>query len=348
HDTTARVVKLEDILPTGGITYVQGSLKHISGVTPKLSVSGNGSGFTAEWNTLDPHETSTLTFSATVNANVVSGQRIRNDAVVRWTSLGDPSPITTNYANAVQRDGSGSHTNNQLNNYKTQNRAVLRVEKPHVTKTLIATSIDDTNNTNTQAVIGETATYEITVTIPQGHTPAARLLDWMGDQSSPDQLAYVSSSIPVVNSSALMVPGLTNAPVYEGTTTQRTVRWDFGDIVNTDTNPTTDETITFAVVTRVLNVNNNIQGVSVANHAQLKWSRNSLSNVATNQDVKVIEPKLTTSKTAVVGGLGGNPGDPVTYTIIIQQDAASATDAYDVTLDDIIPAEIGSPALTNV
>ena len=348
HDTTARVVKLEDILPTGGITYVQGSLKHISGITPTLVVSGNGSGFTAEWNTLNPHETSTLTFSATVNANVVSGQRIRNDAVVRWTSLGDPSPITTNYANAVQRDGSGSHTNNQLNNYKTQNRAVLRVEKPHVTKTLIATSIDDTNNTNTQAVIGETATYEITVTIPQGHTPAARLLDWMGDQSSPDQLAYVSSTVPVVNSSALTVPGLTNAPVYEGTTTQRTVRWDFGDIVNTDTNPTTDETITFAVVTRVLNVNNNIQGVSVANHAQLKWSRNSLSNVATNQDVKVIEPKLTTSKTAVVGGLGGNPGDPVTYTIIIQQDAASATDAYDVTLDDIIPAEIGSPVLTNV
>ncbi len=348
HDTTARVVKLEDILPTGGITYVQGSLQHISGVTPKLSVSGNGSGFTAEWNTLNPHETSTLTFSATVNANVVSGQRIRNDAVVRWTSLGNPSPITTNYANAVQRDGSGSHTNNQLNNYKTQNRAVLRVEKPHVTKTLIATSIDNTNNTNTQAVIGETATYEITVTIPQGHTPAARLLDWMGDQSSPDQLAYVSSTVPVVNSSALTVPGLTNAPVYEGTTTQRTVRWDFGDIVNTDTNPTTDETITFAVVTRVLNVNNNIQGVSVANHAQLKWSRNSLSNVATNQDVKVIEPKLTTSKTAVVGGLGGNPGDPVTYTIIIQQDAASATDAYDVTLDDIIPAEIGSPVLTNV
>ena len=38
----------------------------------------------------------------------------------------------------------------------------------------------------------------------------------------------------------------------------------------------------------------------------------------------------------------------MTYTIIIQQDAASATDAYDVTLDDIIPAEIRSPVLTNV
>ena len=49
-----------------------------------------------------------------------------------------------------------------------------------------------------------------------------------------------------------------------------------------------------------------------------------------------------------VGNLGGNPGDPVTYTIVIQQDAASSTDAFAATLTDVIPPEIASPVLTSV
>ena len=343
--TTAYDVVLKDIFPAN-ITPVANSLRAVSGVTPdSLVSSAGGNAFEAAWNTLTPGQTSRLSFEVTVDANVISGTSITNSANATWTSLGNPAQITTNNPDAFQRTGTGSTTQGQLNDYKTSNSATLNVANPIVTKTLVSTSIVNANNSNTQAVIGEKAIYEIVVTIPQGRTPAARLIDTMRHK----QLAYVSSTTPVVSDPAsVTVPGLTNTPTFSGNANHNMVTWDFGDIVNTDTDSTKPETLTFRIETLVLNVNYSHQGVRVRNDAQLRWSNNSRSNNAKNQDVHIIEPKLTTTKSVVVGGLGGNPGDPVTYTIEIQQDGSSATDAFDTTLRDIIPSTIASPTLTSV
>ena len=59
----------------------------------------------------------------------------------------------------------------------------------------------------------------------------------------------------------------------------------------------------------------------------------------------VIEPKLQTTNTVAVGGGGGNPGDSVQYTIKIQQDPASTTDAFNVTLADPLPKAGGGSSL---
>ena len=343
--TTAHDVNLKDILP-GNITPVAGSLAYISGVRPTTLVSSAGGfSFEATWDTLTPGQTSRLSFEVTVDANVISGTSITNSANATWTSLGNPAQITTNNPNAFQRTGSGSTSQGQLNNYATSNSATLNIESPDVTKTLISTSIVNANNSNTQAVIGEKATYEIVVTIPQGRTPVARLIDTMRHK----QLAYVSSTTPVVSDPAsVTVPGLINSPTFSGNANHNIVTWDFGDIVNTDTDSTKPETLTFQIETLVLNVNYNHQGVRVRNDAQLHWSNNSRSNNAKNQSVHIIEPKLTTTKSVVVGNLGGNPGDPVTYTIEIQQAGSSATDAFNTTLRDLIPSTIASPTLTSV
>ncbi|MDA7885309.1 DUF11 domain-containing protein [Pirellulales bacterium] len=343
--TTAYDVVLKDIFPAN-ITPVANSLRAVSGVTPNSLVSSaGGNAFEAAWNTLTPGQTSRLSFEVTVDANVISGTSITNSANATWTSLGNPAQITTNNPDAFQRTGTGSTTQGQLNDYKTSNSATLNVANPIVTKTLVSTSIVNANNSNTQAVIGEKAIYEIVVTIPQGRTPAARLIDTMRHK----QLAYVSSTTPVVSDPAsVTVPGLTNTPTFSGNANHNIVTWDFGDIVNTDTDSTKPETLTFQIETLVLNVNYSHQGVRVRNDAQLRWSNNSRSNNAKNQDVQIIEPKLTTTKSVIVGGLGGNPGDPVTYTIEIQQDGSSATDAFDTTLRDIIPSTIASPTLTSV
>lgn len=340
--TTSHDVELSDIFP-GGITYVPNSLR-ATGVQPqKLDVAVGGGGFEVAWGTLVPGQTSTITFEATLDATVTSGQAITNPANITWTSLGDNKQITTNYPNAYQRSGSGLHTDRQLNNYATSDSATITVAKPTVAKSLVGTSIENTANSRTQAVIGELATYEITVTIPQGRTPAAQLIDRMNPG-----LAFVQQISAVNNDPAVLtVPGLSNAPVLTGNGTVAT--WNLGDIVNSDTDSSTAETITFRIDTVVLNVNSNTSGKRLSNRGQLKWNnRATSSNNAQNRDVTVIEPKLVTTKTASVGGFGGNPGDPVTYTIVIEHDPGSQTDAYDVTLDDLIPAEIASPRLTSV
>jgi len=341
--TTAHNVSLSDIFP-GGIEYVAGSLRNTAGVVPTaLATAAGGDAFTATYTQLTPGQTSTLQFRAKLKPDVIAGQSINNVATQQWTSLpGNPGQITPNNPNAYERTGSESTSQGQLNNYKTSDSAIVTVAQPTVSKALVTTSIVNASNTATQAVIGEKATYTVTMKFPQGRTPAAQLIDAMGSG-----MAYVRT-ITAVNDdpTKLTVPGLNTAPVL--TNSGSTATWNLGDIVNTDTDSSTDETITFTIETVVLNVNTNTSGVRLVNKAQAGWNFASFSPIVEAEPVTVIEPKLQTTKAVSLGGLGGNVGDPVTYTIVVRQSSSSDTDAFNVTLRDVIPASIASPALTTV
>ena len=341
--TTAYEVALADILP-GGLTYVPGSLQNTAGVAPTtLGTASGGSSFTATYSALNPGQTSTLTFQGRINADVVAGQNVTNTVSEQWTSLpGAPGQITPNNPNAYERTGTGSTQQGQLNNYSTSSSADVTIAHPSVTKSLVTTSIVTPSNLVNEAVIGETATYTVTMTIPQGRTPAAELIDTMGPG-----MAFVEVISAVNNNPAtLTVPGLNSAPVLTGSGT--TATWTLGDIVNTDTDSSTDETITFTIRTVVLNVNTNTSGTMLANQAQVKWNGANTSRIARSESITVIEPKLRTTKSVAIGGFGGNVGDPVTYTIVVRQSSSSDTDAFGVTLRDVIPAKIANPTLTSV
>jgi uncharacterized repeat protein (TIGR01451 family)/fimbrial isopeptide formation D2 family protein len=342
--TTAHNVSLADILPAG-ITYVAGSLAHTAGVAPTtLATAAGGTSFTATYTTLTPGQTSTLTFRAKLDPTVTAGQSITNTATEQWTSLpGNPGQITPNNPNSYERTGSGSTAQGQLNNYASSSSATVTVAQPTVAKTLVTTSIVNTSNSATQAVIGEIATYTVRMTIPQGRTPAAQLIDQFGPG-----LAFVRQ-ISAVNDDpgVLTVPGLTTAPVLTSSGTIAT--WNLGDIVNSDTDSSTAETITFTIEAVVLNVNTSTSGVQLVNQARAAWNAGATTSALVSAGpVTVIEPKLRTTKAVSVGGFGGNVGDPVTYEIVVRQSGTSDTDAYAVTLRDVIPASIASPVLTSV
>ena len=341
--TDAYDVDLSDVIPAG-LTYVAGSLRNTAGVAPTTLTPPSGGGtFTAVYAKLAKGQTSTLTFQATLDANVISGKSLVNTATETWTSLsGNPGQISPYNSDAYERTGSSADPG-QLNNYRASDPATVTVAQPSVTKSLVTTSIVNANNSATQAVIGETATYTITMKIPQGRTPGAKLID-----SLPAGMAYVQTISAVNDDPAyLTVPGLGNAPTL-GSGGQ-TFTYDLGDIVNIDTDSGTDETVTFTVQAVVLNVNSNVSGVSLVNKAKATW--NGGANVtadASSGAVTVIEPKLLVQKTKSVGGFGGNVGDPVTYTITITNYGSPATDAYNATLDDVIPAQISGATVDSV
>jgi len=346
----ANNVDFKDVIPAG-ITYVPGSLSNTAGVAPTtLTPPGSGSNpadtFTATFLSLPLGKTSTFTYQAKLDADVVAGAALVNTASETWTSLPgvDPGHITPNNPNAYERTGNGASSPGQLNNYAASTTATVTVAQPTPVKSLVTTSIVNASNSATQAVIGEKATYTITVKIPQGRTPAAKLVDLM-----PAGLAYVQT-ISAVNDdpAVLTVPGLSTIPSSVPAGGQ-TVTYDLGDIVNSDTNPATDETITYTIEAVVLNVATNQSGGQLANQAQVTWNNGaSFTNKVSSGPVTVIEPKLTTTKSVVVGGRGGNVGDPVTYTIVVRQSSTSGTDAFDVTLRDVIPAQILNPSLVSV
>ncbi|MFM8529270.1 MAG: DUF11 domain-containing protein, partial [Ilumatobacteraceae bacterium] len=108
-------------------------------------------------------------------------------------------------------------------------------------------------------------------------------------------------------------------------------------------------TITFTIEAVVLNVNTSTSGVQLVNRAQATWNNGAnTSALISSGPVTVIEPKLRTTKAVAVGGFRGNVGDPVTFTIVVRHSSTSDTDAFNVTLRDVIPTSIASPVLTGV
>jgi uncharacterized repeat protein (TIGR01451 family)/fimbrial isopeptide formation D2 family protein len=335
--TDAQSVVVTDTVPTG-LNFVAGSLANTAGVVPtSLMIAGNT--ITATYSTLLLGSTSTLQFQATLAANVNAGQKITNNVSETWTSLpgGDPGQITPNNPNAFERTGDPNH-GGQLNNYTSGSSATVTVFSPTAVKTLLGTSIVNGNNAANQAVIGELVDYQLTVTLPQGVTPAAQFVDTL-----PAGLAFVMVN-SVTNSDPvhLSFTGDPSNPTVANN--GQLVTFSFGDITNTDTDHLGDETITIDYETVVLNVSSNVNGATLTNSAVFSWTGNTLQTLSA-APVTVIEPKLDVNKSVTMGAAGANPGNPIQYTIVLQQDPNSATDAFNTTFSDPLPTGAGGASL---
>lgn len=338
--TNAFDVALADVIPAG-LTYVPGSLVNTAGVAPTTLTPAGGT-FTATYDELPFGQSSTLSFQTTVDSSAVAGGSLVNRARTTWTSLpGDPGQITPNNPNAYERTGGGSGDPGQRNNYVTTGSGTISIARPEVAKSLVTTSIVNASNTATEAVIGETAEYTVTLTVPQGSTPAATLVD-----SLPAGMAFVELvGTPVVDPAISFTGSLVPVVASGG----QTITFNLGDVTNSDTDSTRPETIQVTLRAVVLNVGGNVTGTRLVNRARATWNSGAAATpFASAGAVSVIEPELETTKTVAVGGFGGNVGDPVTYTITIQQAAGSDTDAFDVTFLDQLPAKVASPALVSV
>ncbi len=341
--TTAYDVTMSDVVPAG-MTYVPGSWQHTGGLAP--ATIGDAGPLTATWGTFDLGQTSTFTFQATLGPGVTPAQQIVNTVDVAWTSLpGDPGQISTFNANSFERTGSGSTTQGQRNDYTAAANAAVTIVSPTVAKSLVSTSIENANNTRTQAVIGETAVYRLTVTVPQGTMPAATIVDTL-----PAGMAFVAVVGTPVVSPALAIANAdwftTNLTVDPG---GQLLTFGLGTVTNSDTDSGTPETIVVDVRAVVLNVTGNTSGTTLVNQARATWNAGANQTPqAAAEAVTVIEPDLETDKSVSVGGGGGDLGDPVTYTILIRHAAGGGTDAFDVTLADAIPAQITTPTLVSV
>ena len=131
----------------------------------------------------------------------------------------------------------------------------------------MSTSIDNSATTNTngkaQAAIGEKVTYSVTITVPQGTTPGAQVIDTLPAGLGFVQLDSTSFS-PGLSSSNGAAPTIT----INGTK----VTFNFGTLTDSDTNPSTPETVTFTYDTVVKDIASNTAGVTLTNSAQVSWN----------------------------------------------------------------------------
>jgi uncharacterized repeat protein (TIGR01451 family)/fimbrial isopeptide formation D2 family protein len=216
-----------------------------------------------------------------------------------------------------------------------------------IDKTLVSTEIVNAVNENGEVVIGELVTYRVTLTIQEGETPNATLVD-----NVDGGLAFVDCSSVMRSSSALTTTyGLGNFsdmcndglaapfnPIISNS--GQTITFDLGTITNSDTDNTTPETLIFEYSVVTLNLYANQTGTLLNNTATFAWNggpysaSGSISDSAEN--VTVIEPAVTTDKTAFPTTT--DAGNIVTFTIVFSN--TSAAEAFDITWSDTVPAEM--------
>ncbi|MDY6938553.1 MAG: isopeptide-forming domain-containing fimbrial protein [Cyanobacteriota bacterium] len=228
----------------------------------------------------------------------------------------------------------------------------LTIEGPTLTTQLVETEINDGNNDNSEAVIGELVTYELTLTIPEGSTPSSVLSDTLDPG-----LAFVGfTSIDLDGATSTTVTDVTSLTNNTNVTNDGSdIAIDLGNLVNTGDNAG-DQTITIQYQAVVQNVPAN-QGdgtetsPSLNNDPSFSWDNGTVQTIeeaAPSANVTVIEPQLDIVKEVVVDGSGtsGDGGDSVVYTITIEHTGDSTADAFDLNLSDALPPEFvpdGSP-----
>ena len=229
--------------------------------------------------------------------------------------------------------------------------AEVRTVPPAIDKVLTSTEINDAHNSATEAVIGELATYTLTLTVPEGVTPGATLTDTLDSGLAFVEILSVTPSASV--STANTIGTGTNPSNTTIAGDGRTVTYDFGDITNTDDDNDTDETITIVYQAVVLNVIDNQTNTKLNNTASFNYTGSSGPLSATSSEITVIEPVVTLTKevsTSESGPWGSvlndlDAGDTFYYRIRMENPASNSTMAYNLTLDDPLPTSLASTVI---
>ena len=198
----------------------------------------------------------------------------------------------------------------------------------------------DSNYSHTASnalTIGETATFTLTITFPEGEIPSASLTDTL-----PTGLAFVDC-VSINPSSGDLTTDLgggfaaaCNDPVNPSVVPGGgSATFTLGNVTNSNSDNTIPETLTIRFRAVALNIIENQDGDTLTNNATFTWAGG--TTALTPANVLIVEPPVTVNKT--VNPTVGDAGDTVTYTITLTN-PLSGIDAFDVTLDDIVPAEI--------
>ena len=271
----------------------------------------------------------TITVTGTLAASVTPSQSIVNTATAQWQSLDDNVPHDQD-GTANERTGSGG-----VNDYTTDGTATITVDSVTVSKTLQATEINDTINDNSEVVIGEEATYEVVITVPEGQMDGALLVDTLDEGLA---IQRIEAGYP--STTGDLTTDLTNGfsdVSYTVTGTgaagdAQTVNFDLGNMTNGDDN-NGSETLTIRYTVLVLNNYGNSDGQVLDNSAQFTANNGSSASNLSAAEVTVIEPWIETTK-AVNQTTGVEEGDTLTYTVTLTN-GGSAT-AYEVNFNDTL------------
>ncbi len=266
---------------SGGITI---SVDPASTATLSSGPTVTGQTISAEWDEMLEGEFTTFTISGGVLSSAAAGQSLVNAGEVTWTSLPGSvtAPQSTHSNISTERTGDQADPGAAANDYIDNDDATITVTG----------SIDKVNDGT--YTIGETHTYDITVTLPEGNTDNLVVTDLLPAGLIVDDIA---ADITVDDSG---LEGTVNSHptiTYNG----NTLSMDFGDVAVTADNDSTNNSFVIHLVARVDNVASNVDGIpSLENHVSMTYGTTPTTiHDPTDPVVDIVEPQITTTKTVV-------------------------------------------------
>ncbi|MEI6077081.1 MAG: hypothetical protein WCS94_15985, partial [Verrucomicrobiota bacterium] len=311
-------------------------------------------------NTIDVETNGALVLlvAAQLNYGVAPQQVLTNLTTIEWSSLpGTQTNLSSYNTNGYERIGisaplPGVGVNNStngtlLNNYAAASGVTAAtVRAPSFAKTLV------NSGSATNQPIGGYAAYTLTVTVPQGVTTNASIVDTVQGA-----LAFVD----VTN--VAWSPGITNSqPVTVATNPANTlvsgngqsVTFNLGNITNLNNNGAAASlAITFRMV--ALDVQTNQAGSNLLNSAT--FTSGAFSTNVTAAAVQTIEPRLSVTNAISLSPTSGfgtaltslQASNTVYYQIIITNSGGPlASTAFDLWLSNSLPAGIMNPVIYSV
>jgi uncharacterized repeat protein (TIGR01451 family)/fimbrial isopeptide formation D2 family protein len=329
-----------------------------------------------------------VTATVRVVPGTVAGAQITNTARVQYTSLpGERGTIANPTGSSVAAGTAGTQNgertggdvpnpinnsspsiNTIRNNYSVGAIALNRLAQPSFDKQFQGGSIsdDDTSvpgTSGSNVAVGEAVLYDLLVTLPEGTTNNLRVVDAVPDGMRFDpsfngvgyQIITTAGGLLTQNFSnpaAVASPTLT----VSGTGTLGDDGVDalftFGNVTVDDDNNPNNNAFIIRVRLIVTNTTANQSGATRANGGALRYNDGYSGADVTLRDptepqVTIVEPTPLVRKE--VSGAAADAGDPITYTIRLENSAPrSEMTAYDVVISDTIAPELINPTIVAV
>ncbi|MBS8122070.1 DUF11 domain-containing protein, partial [Candidatus Vampirococcus lugosii] len=194
----------------------------------------------------------------------------------------------------------------------------FELARPGISRIISGSS--ETRSTGNDLLIGEKISFETTITLSGG-----TYIGTSFEENLHSNLEFISGSIVSLGSDLTFSgSSITTGTIFTGTTI------DFGDIVNSSTNPQSIVIQTNAIVKNTIS-----KGTNRKAEGEFNYSSKSISK---NTPVNILEPNLDISKT--VNPSNAQVGDEVSYEINIEHNSSSNSPAYNLNVKDILPTNL--------
>ncbi len=358
-------VALTDPLATGLVLDPTSVRVLRNGLATAFTDSSTGSAVVLTLAEVNPGDAITVLYDVTLQNSVLSGSTIPNAAVITGTSLPGPGGTVANPTGSTvpgtsgqttgERDGSGG----AVNDYVVTAATTIQIATPEIDKTIFAASpVETTANQFDPSVpdfaIGEVVTYRITVTLPEGVTPAVAVTDVL-----PAGLMqfFADGGVPQVRVVAIG-GNISGAALSVGqfiTPSGNTATFTLGTLTNAADGVVNDaDRIVLEVMAEVRDVAANTAGSSVTNVGTLSHEVGGTTvTTSDSETAEIVEPVLETVK-GIVTGSGTtdtkqvNRGDTVTYRVTVRHAPSSTAPAFSVRIADTLPVGmtlVGTPTV---